>query len=162
MASTYTLTYTETDIEIVTRRFRADLLMIAQSSRALTEEEANNYAHDVEVLAKEGALSFVDLTLLSGTKEVEAARYTVDDSGGILSMSRPGVMWPKVDKPIFRVVVRYTSSYDAAAKQKLRNKLRIQWVATNADIEHHSLTLVGTRDYSSNGWAMQRQDYRAS
>ena len=163
MASTYTQTYTETDIEIVIRRFRADLLMIAQSSRALSEGEALNYAHDIEILAKEGALCFVDLTLLSGTKEIEAARYTVDDSGGILPMSRPGgVMWPEVYNPVFRVVIRYTSNYDAAAKQRLGNRLRIQWVPTSANIEHSSLTQVGTRDYSSNGWAMQRQDYRVS
>lgn len=163
MASTYTQTYTETDIEIVTRRFRADLLMIAQSSGALTEDKAHDYAHDVEILAKEGALRFVDLTLLSGTSEIEAARYTVDDSGGNLSMSRPGgVMWPKVHDPDFRVVIRHTSKYDAAMKQRLSNKLWIRWVQTSADIEHSSLTQVGTRDYSSNGWAMRREDYRAT
>ena len=163
MTSTYTQTYTETDIEIVTRRFMADLLMIAQSSGALSDDQARDYAHDVEILAKEGALRFVDLTLLSGTREIEAARYTVDDSGSHLSMSRPGgVMWPKVyDHPVFRVVIRYTRKYDAAMKRRLSNRLRIHWVPTNADIEHSSLAQVGTRDYSSNGWAMQRQDYRA-
>ena len=163
MASTYTQTYTETDIEIVTRRFRADLLMIAQSSGALTEDKAHDYAHDVEILAKEGALRFVDLTLLSGTSEIEAARYTVDDSGGNLSMSRPGgVLWREVDNPVFRIVIRYTSKYDSATKQKLSNKLRIHWVPTSEDITHSSLTQVGTRDYTSNGWGMHREDYRAT
>ena len=163
MTFTYTQTYTETDIEIVTRRFRADLLMIAQSSRALSEDKAHDYADDVEVLAKQGALRFVDLTLLSGDREIEAARYTVDDSGGNLSMSRPGgVMWPEVSDAVFRVVIRYTSNYDDAMKQRLSKKLRIRWIPTSADIEHGSLTQVGTRDYSSNGWAMQRLDYRAT
>ena len=38
--------------------------MIAQSSGAITEACAHDYAHDVELLAKEGYLKSVDLTLL--------------------------------------------------------------------------------------------------
>ena len=44
------------DIETVVRRFKADLVMIAQSTGAFTEAKARDYAHDVEVLAKEGYL----------------------------------------------------------------------------------------------------------
>lgn len=162
MAYTGTHTYTETDIQTVTRRFRADLLMIAQSSGALLESKALDYAHDIETLASEGFLEFVDLTLSSGRKEIEAARYTVDRSGEIRSMNRPGgVMWPRVRDPNFRVIVGHTKEYDAAAKRRLDNKLRIRWGPTDEDIEHHGLTQVGSRDYSSNGWAMRRQDYRA-
>lgn len=162
VAHTYTQTYTETDIEIVIRRFKADLLMIAQSSKALSEDKALDYAHDIEIFAKENFLLFVDITLLSGTEEVEAARYTVDDSAGGLAMSKPGgVMWPKVRDPVFRIVVRHTSHYDAAAKRRLSNRLRVRWVKSSDNIQHSSLIQVGTRDYSSNGWAMHRQDYRA-
>ena len=162
MTSTYTQTYTETDIEIVTRRFKADLLMIAQSSRALSEAKARDYAHDIEIFAKENALLFVDITLLSGTQEVEAVRYTVDHSGGVLSMSKPGgVMWPKVRDPVFRIVLKHTRHYDAVAKQRLGNRLKVNWVPSSEDIHHNSLAKVGIRDYSSNGWAMRRQDYRA-
>jgi hypothetical protein len=49
-AVTATNTYTTLDVETVVRRFTADLVMIAQSSGAMTETEARNYAHDVEAL----------------------------------------------------------------------------------------------------------------
>ena len=157
MPYTYTHTYTESDIETVFRRFKADLLMIAQSSGALSEVEALNYAHDLQVFAKASVLEFVDLTLLDGTSEVEAARYTVDASGD-LSTSRPGgVMWPKVSNPRFRVVIRRTGGYS----DDLKRQLKLSWQATNEDVSHFGLAEVGSREYSSNGWALRRQDYRA-
>lgn len=157
MPSTYTQTYTTTDIETVFRRFKADLLMIAQSSGALSEGDALDYAHDLELFAKAGILEFVDLTLLDGPIEVEAARYTVDESGG-LSNSRPGgVLWQQVHNPRFRVVIRRTADYSS----NLGDQLKIKWHPTNEDVRHLGLTEVGTREYSSNGWALHRQDYRA-
>ena len=157
MAYTYTQTFTETDIETVFRRFKADLLMIAQSSRALSESEALDYAHDLELFAKAGVLEFVDLTLLNGKSEVEAARYTVDASGG-LSATRPGgVMWRRVEEPKLRVVIRRKGDYP----EDLRRRLRITWSPTNEDISHRDLAKTGSREYSSNGWALRRQDYRA-
>ena len=158
MSSTYTETYTETDIEAVFRRFRADLLMIAQSSRALSEQQALDYADDLELFANKRVLEFVDLTLLDGAAEIEAARYTVDASGD-LSTSRPGgVLWPQVRDPKFRVVVRYTAAYYL---HDFGGMLKVQWVPTNEDVSHGSLNEVGTREYSSNGWGLHRQDYRA-
>ena len=46
MSSTATTTYTYsvTDVEIVMRRFTADIVMIATSSGAITEEKARTYA----------------------------------------------------------------------------------------------------------------------
>src|ERR1700731_2681015 len=62
-------TYTTLDVETVVRRFTADIVMIAQSSGAITEEKAREYAHDVEALAKRGYIKQVDLTLFSGAVE---------------------------------------------------------------------------------------------
>ena len=156
MPYTHTRTYTESDIETVFRRFKADLLMIAQSSRALSESDALDYAHDLELFAKEKVLKFVDLTLLDGTSEVEAARYTVDASGGLSTTRRPGVMWQRVREPRFRVVVQHTS-----APNHLTARLRLRWANTNEDVSHAGLIEAGSREYSSNGWALRRQDYRA-
>lgn len=161
VSHTYTQTYTVSDIETVMRRFKSDLLMIAQSSQALSESEAHEYANDIELFAKEGVLSFVDVTLLDGMREIEAARYTVNTSGN-LSTTRPGgVMWPRVPLPRLRVVVRHTKNYNDAMRQQLSGKLRLHWRPTNEDVSHSGLTSVGMREYASNGWAMQRQDYRA-
>jgi hypothetical protein len=157
---TDTETYSVADIEIVMRRFSADIVMIATSSAAITETKARDYAHDVELLAKAGYLETVDLTLLSGAVEVKASRYEVNTSSGALTMSRPGgVLWPRVADPNFRIVLSYTDAYNAAARERMRGKLKIGWVPSNADTSHSGLKLSGGRDYASNGWGLQRKDY---
>ena len=52
---TASATYTTTDVENVVRRVKADLTMIADSTGAWTAQQAADYAHDIEVLAKAGA-----------------------------------------------------------------------------------------------------------
>ena len=161
-AYTNSQSYTVTDIETVMRRFTADLVMIAQSSGAATEAKVRDYAHDIEVLAKKGYLKEVDITLFNGQNEIRATRYVVDTSAGHLTMNRPGgVMWPNVASSELRIVLMYTSAYDAAAKKATKPLLRINWVPTNADTSHSSLTKTGGRSYASNGWGMQRRDYIA-
>lgn len=155
-----TYTYTTVDIETVVRRFTADIVMIAQSSMAITEAKAREYAHDVEALAKKGYLESVDLTLLSGLTEVRAARYVVSTAAGDLTMSRPGgVLWPRVLSPDLRVTVYYTAAYTDTARQAMKGKLKIGWVPSTADTRHLTLTSSSSRDYASNGWGMQRKDY---
>ena len=164
-ASTITETYTETDIEIVIRRFRADLIMIAQSSRAITEDEARNYAQDVEVFAKHKCLDGVDITLFSGVQEIEAARYTVDTNTGNLAMERPGgVMWRHVPNPTLRIVLIFTKNYNEVQLQNhlklLQNHLKLKWVPTNADLSHSFLKPISERYYVSNGWTLRREDFK--
>lgn len=157
---TGTYTYTTTDIETVVRRFTADLVMIAQSSGALTEAEAREYAHDVEVLAKAGYLKAVDLTLFSNATEVRATTYMVDTDSGSLAMNRPGgVLWPRVVSARFRIVLSYRPNYDAAARDSMRGRLHISWVPTTEDTSHAVLVQSGGREYTSNGWGMHRKDY---
>lgn len=157
-AITETETYTETDIEIVVRRFQADLIMIAQSSRAITEDKARDYAHDVEVFAKHECLDGVDITLFSGAQEIEKARYTVDTNTRNLAMERPGgVMWRHVPNAIFRIVLIGPKNYD---KARLQNRLKINWSPTDADIYHSSLNPISERYYVSNGWTLHREDFK--
>ena len=162
MTSTGTVTYSysTTDIEIVVRRFTTDLIMIAQSSGAITEAKAREYAHDVEVLATNEYLKQVDVTLLDGLAEVRAAQYRVNTAAGDLVMSRPGsVLWPRVADPDLRVVVSYTKAYTPSAREALRGKLRISWVPVSVDLNHPTLNASGARDYASNGWGLQRKDF---
>jgi hypothetical protein len=160
--NTATETYSVVDIETVARRFTADLIMIAQSSGAITEAKARDYAHDVEALAKKGYLKKVDLTLLSGGVEIKAATFIVNTAAGSLAMSRPGgVLWPRVASPYLRIVLFYTDTYSDAARDSMRGKLRISWSPTDADTSHASLKGMGGRDYASNGYGFQRLDYAA-
>ena len=153
----HSYTYTTLDIERVVRRFTADIIMIAQSSGAITEAKAREYAHDVEALAKKGYLKKVDLTLLSSTTEIRATQYVVSTTAGDLTMSRPGgVLWPRVVNPDFRVVLRYTEEYTQPAREAMKNKLKITWVPSAADTSHSTLKAAGGRDYASNSWGMQQ------
>jgi len=140
-------TYSVADVEVVLRRFTADIVMIASSSGAITEEKARTYAHDAEVLAKAGYLSKVDLTLFNGGVEVRAVTYEVNTSSGALSTSRPGgVMWPRVQNPDFRIVLSYTADYTPIAREQMKAKLKIGWVPSTADTSHSSLATGGGRD----------------
>jgi hypothetical protein len=157
-----TYSYTIADVETVARRFTADLVMIAQSSGAITEDKARQYAHDVEALAKKGYLKQVDITLFSAGVEQRATQYTVNTASGDLTMSRPGgVMWPRVTSPYLRIILLYTADYTAAAREAMKERLKISWVATNDDTSHASLKAAGARDYASNAFGMQRRDYAA-
>ena len=148
------------DIEKVTNRFRADIVMIAQSSGAITEARAHDYAHDVNLLAKGGYLKFVDLTLLSSGVEVRAVNYYVNTEAEDLIMSRPGgVRWPKVVDPYFRIVLSYTSDFTESAKQEINSKLKENWVPTDANTSHSTLISTGGRNYASRGWGMGRKDF---
>ena len=156
-----TQTYTTSDIEKVVRRFSADITMIAQSTGAISEATAAEYAHDVEMLARHGYLRKVDLTLSSGSSEVRAAQYVVNTAAGDLAMSRPGgVLWPRVANPDFRIVLFYTDDYTDEARRSISGKLKIGWVPASADTSHATLTSAGGRDYASNGWGMQRKDFQ--
>lgn len=157
--STQTSTFTTTDIEAVMRRITADLVMIASSSGAITEAEAREWGHDIEVLAKYGYLEYVDLTLLSNGVEYKAARFYVNESGS-LANQRPGnALWPRLSNPRLRIVLATTDDYDAKAQEKMASKMKSSWSSSYEDISHSQLTQSGGREYSSNGYGMERKDY---
>jgi hypothetical protein len=160
--ATATHTYSVADVEVVMRRFSADIVMMAQSSGAMSEADARKHAHDVTELASRDYLTRVDVTLLSDGVERRAACYDVRTGTGDLSMSRPGgVMWPRLTRAELRVVVQHAPSYDEAAKRTMAGRLKLTWEATSVDLSHASLSSGGGRDYSSNGWGLQRKDYAA-
>lgn len=161
-SETISYTYTVADIETVMRRFSADIVMIAQSSAAITEGKAREYAHDAEMLAKNDYLKRIDVTLLSGGVEQRAASYDVNTSSGDLATSRPGgVLWPRVSNPYLRIILSYTDAYTTAAREAMRGKLKIAWTPTSVDTSHATLSSSGARDYVSNGWGLERRDYAA-
>lgn len=158
-SNTQSSTYTTTDIEAVMRRITADIVMIAASSGAVSESRAREWAHDIEILAKNGHLNFVDLTLLKNSTELRATRFNVDESGG-LSNDRPGnARWPKVEGARLRIILNYNNTYDRDAQDKLAGKMKISWTTTYDDISHSNLTQSTGREYASNGYGMQRKDY---
>ncbi|MGK5008903.1 hypothetical protein [Janthinobacterium rivuli] len=163
MSTSYTASssYTVADIEKVVSRFSADLLMIADSTKALSQEKARTYARDVERLVKNGYLESVDVTLLDyfGT-ELRAVTYHVDTDAGSLNSSRPGgVLWPNTSSGSIRLVLRYNHTYTHSAQDAMRESLETSWGPTSADTSHASLNAGNGRDYESNGFGMQRKDF---
>jgi len=159
---TASTTYTTTDIENVVRRVRADLAMIADSTGAWTPQEAADYAHDIEALAKAGYLAWVDVTLLQYGAELKAVRFDVDTDAGALTTSRPGgVLWPRVTDAELRIVISYTNTYTSAAREAMRSKLKIGWTKSYADTTHSGLNSSGSRNYVSSTYGMQRKDWAA-
>jgi hypothetical protein len=159
-SATATETYSVTDIETVMRRVTADIVMIASSTGAISEEKAREWGHDIEILAKNGYLRAVDLTLFSSISEVKAVRYDVNTELGTLTTSRPGgVLWPRVNQPYLQIILMYSSKYDDLARSKMKGKLRVSWVPSSADTSHSTLNSTSGRNYVSNAYGMQRKDF---
>ena len=152
--------YSYIDIGNVIRRLTADLVMIASSTATITEANARDYAHDIELLCQKGYLQSVDITLLRFGSEVKAVRYEVDTDAGELTMSKPGgVCWPRTPDGHLRIILSYTSDYTADARSSMASRLNISWVPTSADTSHSSLPSGGSRDYASSTFGMHRKDF---
>jgi hypothetical protein len=160
--ATATKSYTVADIEKVATRVRADLMMIGDSTGCWTPQAALDRAHDIEVLAKAGYLKRADVMLFSGEQEVQAVRFDVNAEAGSLTSSRPGgVRWPRVANARLRIVLSYTSAYSDTVAAAIAPKLKLSWSSTNLDTSHATLRIAGGRDYVSNSYGMQRQDWAA-
>ena len=160
-SSTVTVTFTAADEQKVVAQVTADLVMIASSSRAISEEEARQYGHDIEYLAGRGYLEWVDVTLLDGIAEVTAVRFNFVSGVAATGSARAGgVLWPRVAVPKSRVLISYTSVYTDDLKKATLPKLKIPWTPTNADASHSGLSTAGGRAYSSHGFGAERKDFK--
>lgn len=160
--STYssTSTYTVVDVEKVMRSVKADLIMIAGSTKAMTEDDAANYAHDIEVLAKKNYLKFADVTLMDGSSEVRAIKYDFQTEGATGAARPGGVLWPLTPKDKggwIRINLRYTDTSSAEKRAEL--PLKVSWVPTSTDTSHKDLSSSAGRGYSSNGFGTNREDF---
>src|ERR1051325_7315836 len=88
--ATASTTYSIADVEIVVRNFSADLRMIAESSGTWSRDKVDEYVRDIQYMAKNKYLVFVDVTLLHQGTEQKAALYFVNENSGELTASRPG------------------------------------------------------------------------
>lgn len=160
--STYssTSTYTVADVEKVMRSVKADLIMIAGATKAMTEDDASNYAHDIEVLAKKNYLDFADVTLMNGSSEIRAIKYEFQTEGASGAERPGGVLWPLTPKAQggwIRIHLRYSDTSSVEKRAEL--PLKISWVPASTDISHKDLTSSAGRGYSSNGFGTNRKDF---
>lgn len=159
--ATATSTYSAVDVANVFRRFRSDILMIADSSGAVTRQKAEDYAHDAEYLTTRKFLKKIDLTLMVGEREHRALQYDVNEAAGGIDTSRPGgVMWPRLQGGWIRIIFTYTPAYTPEARQAAISKLKVNWTSNSASTQHLSLTASSGRDYTSNAFGLQRKDFQ--
>lgn len=160
--STYssTNTFTVADVEKVMRSVKADLIIIATTTKAMTENDATNYAHDIEVLAKNNHLEYADVTLMDGSSEVRAIKYEFQTEGATGSERPGGVTWPLTPKDKggwIRIHLRYADSSSAEKRAELY--LKLSWVPASTDTSHKNLKSSAGRGYSSNGFGTNRKDF---
>lgn len=160
--STYssTSTYTVADVEKVMRSVKADLIMIASVTKAMTEDDAANYAHDIELLAKKNYLDFVDVTLMKDSSEVCAIKYEFQTEGASGTERPGGVLWPLTPRAQggrIRIHLRYSDTSSAEKRGEL--PLKVSWEPATTDTSHKDLTSSAGRGYSSNGFGTNRKDF---
>lgn len=156
---TATETYSTTDVDYVFRRVGVDFRMIAESTGAISLAKADDYQADINLLAREGCLIWVDVTLFSGNEEIQARRYNVNTQATGLANSRPGgTLWPRVNNPSLQIVWGETDLW-SQLKYSGKLKLRCMWTTTSVDVSHQSLTASGSRNYVSNAFGVTCQDY---
>lgn len=160
-SSTYTSSYTEADVQSVVLNVKADLLMIADSSKAMSRDLAEKYAHDIQLAAQNDYLNKVDVTLLNQLgSEVKAVTYfftTGDDAKG---SSRPGgVRWPETPSGQIRVVLYTKDAWYNEPEKVSKLPWKLSWGTMHVDTSHSGLTSSGNRGYSSNGFGANRNDF---
>ena len=163
MTATYTATYTVVDIESVLRKFKTGLTMIAESTRAMDAQVAQDIAADLLTLSKGGYLKNADITLIHDNAEIRAAQYSVTEQGGDLTAGRPGgVTWPCLSGAWLRVVIWYTPAWYALTDQTRRGiqqGLKRPWTTNYDDLSHAALQASGGRNFTSNAYGMARKDF---
>ena len=162
--TTHSATYSAVDIENVFKSFKQELMMIAQSSTAMTITQAEACGYDAEYLAKNKYLKSVDITLFDANgEEAKAVSYTVNEAAGDLTTSRVGgVMWPKTTGGSIRLLLFYTPlwySLSSEAQARVEKALKQTWTLSDADYSHSTLKATGGRDFVSNSYGVERRDY---
>lgn len=160
-SSTHTSSYTEADVQSVVLSIKADLLMIADSTKAMSRELAEKYAHDIQLAAKNDYLNKVDVTLFDQVgREVKATNYSFTTGDDATGSSRPGgVRWPETPSGKIRIILRTKAAWDNEPEKVSKLPWKLDWGSVNVDTSHSALTPSGNRGYSSNGFGANRNDF---
>jgi hypothetical protein len=163
-SGSYTDSFTSADVVKVTDRFAADLVMLTQSSEAMTAVWAENSIHDVKLMAKKDYISRISVVLADSSGNVIKARnYEVSKDASLWSSDRPGDnLWPRTPNGSLGVIVQYTSTWGelgSVAKANFEGDLKQSWGPSTLDTDFPGMSGQQGRRYASNAYGMQRTDY---
>lgn len=162
-------TYAPQDIHPVVQRMTHDLKQMTQNTEMravynINEAQIAQCIHDIQILAERGYLQYVDVCLLNTEQghrvEQKAYRFEMNAAGKKSRTNRPNsVFMSNLDKkqPALRIVMKYTADYTRDAQIDLETQIFAPWKAAYCDITHQPLRADIDRDYSCNGYAIQRK-----
>lgn len=156
---TITETYTLTDIRKVFEKFEADLRMLAVRTQAMSLDHAQQFAHDVALMARERCLRYVHVQLRDYYGNlVKVHRYSVQED--ILSDSqRPGGnRWPCLPGGTLHVLVDPSDNL-SLENLKQSGKLKIAWSPSPLSTNYSGMRSDGARLYSSTGYGLKRDTF---
>jgi hypothetical protein len=162
---TVSSTYSTVDVGKVVDQFTADFHMLGASTGLASEQRARDVGHDVKLMAKRGYIDRVDIVLLNvAGKEIRAAKYSVSTDAGLWTTDRPGNnLWPRQVGGSLRVVVSYTSEWQALAvdaRQRFHvDECELSWGPSSIDTTYPGLVGRFDRRYASNAYGMERTLY---
>ncbi len=164
--------YAPQDIHPVVQRMTHDLKTITESAELrsmynISDAMIAQCCHDIQILAERGYLQYVDVSLMnidqSHRVEQKAYRFEMNAAAKTakkVRTNRPNsVFISNLDKtqPALRIVMKYTADYTRDAQIDLEAQIFAPWKAAYCDITHQPLRADIDRDYSCNGYAIQRK-----
>lgn len=156
---TTTQTYTRTDVRRVFECFHTDLRMLACRTQAMSLTHADEYGHDIRIMAEEECLEEVHIQLLDGQRNrVRVHEYRVEKNKSWDSQ-RPGVnRWPCLPNGELLVIV---SCPDSGKVEQLKRsgRLIINWDPSQASTDYSCMKPSEGKMYASNGYGLRRNSF---
>lgn len=157
--STITNTFTTTDVRRVFEMFASDLRMLAMRTQAMDVNYAASCAKDVEAMAREDCLRFIDVQLLDSRASLaKAHRYSLAEGAPRHSQRPGGNRWPCLPGGRLSVIVTF-SDVNKANSVKDSGILELAWGPTVLSTDYSGMRCEDSRLYSSNSYGLHRESF---
>lgn len=161
-------TYTIIDIKKTFEGCEADIRTIARRTDKWTMDYVDKIIHDILLLASDGYLDTVSITLLdkSTNTPVRATKFIVNSDGAAVSSDRPGknLNWPNIPNTQLTMILSYTEKWKRLSpveENKINKDFRLSWTPTDIDNNFPNLSSAQSQLYASNKYELQKMDYRS-
>lgn len=159
--SSYTYTYSVTDVRKVMSQLHAELAMAAQSTGLRTTADVDEVMADITRFAEKGYLDRIQLRLVNASgKNSRVADYEVSEDAGGWSADRAGnMLWPRGVGARLAVTLYYSSAWDqesAAQQAAFKDTLNRGWSTTTDDLSTSHLTARTDRTFASNAYGVKK------
>jgi len=159
--SSYTYTYSVTDVRKVMSQLHAEFRMAAQSTGLRTTADVDEVMADITRFAEEGYLERVHLRLVNASgKNIKVADYEVSEDAGGWSADRAGnMLWPRGFGVRLTATLYYSPAWhqrSAAQQAAFKDNLNRGWSTTTDDLSTSHLTARADRTFASNAYGVKK------